>query len=102
MVMEGCPFVWQEEESGEKNGGGVGGRKPTDREECHNRGQASCKRRLPSPALWLKIAADGLRTGGGKTPGEQTHAARKGGSGRYARGGVEKGLCAHSKERRAE
>lgn len=30
-----------------------------------------------APELWLKIAADGLRAGG-KTPGEQTHAARKG------------------------
>lgn len=42
------------------------------------------KRRLPSPmhcaiALWLKIASDDeLRTRGRKTPGEQTHAAKRG------------------------
>lgn len=82
LVMEGRLF------GGRKRGresGGVGGRKPTGQDKgCRNRGQASCKRRLPSPmhcaiALWLKIASDDeLRTRGRKTPGKQTHAAEGG------------------------
>lgn len=83
LVMEGRLFGGRKR--GVKESGGVGGRKPTGQDKgCRNRGQASCKRRLPSPmhcaiALWLKIASDDeLRTRGRKTPGEQTHAAKGG------------------------
>lgn len=96
VVGDGRSFVWWEEE-GVKESRGVGGRKPTGQDKgCRNRGQASCKRRLPSPmhcaiALWLKIASDDeLRTRGRKTPGEQTHAAKggtvPGGGGKEGRG----------------